>query len=127
MLNQCNFIGHLGRDPEIRYTQSGTAVANISLGCIHKYKDEEQTEWVRGVAFGKLAEIIGEYLETGSKIYMSGRMQTKKWQDKEGNDRYTTEIIISDMKMLGGKSQPAEKQKEPEQEQEDGFDDQIPF
>lgn len=110
MLNQCNFIGRLGNDPEVRYMPDGKAAANISIGCSEKWKDKqtgeqkERTEWVRCSAFGKLAEIMGEYLRKGSLVYVSGKMQTKKWQDQSGNDRYTTEIIISEMKMLGSKS-----------------------
>jgi len=110
MLNQCNFIGRLGNDPEVRYMPDGKAAANISIGCSEKWKDKqtgeqkERTEWVRCVSFGKLAEIMGEYLRKGSLVYVSGKMQTKKWQDQNGNDRYTTEIVVSEMKMLGGKS-----------------------
>lgn len=130
MLNQCNFIGNLGQDPDIRFTANQSAVANISLGCTHKYKDEQHTEWVRGVAFGKTAEIIGEYLKKGSKVYISGRMQTNKWQDKEGNDRYTTEIIINDMKMLdskGANQQSTRPQQDSKSETTDELDQKIPF
>ena len=139
MLNQCNFIGNLGNDPEIRYAASGTTIANISIACSHKYKDEEHTEWVRGVAFGKLAEIIGEYLRKGSQVFISGRMQTKKWEDKDGNNRYTTEIVINDMKMLGNKSggsnaTPSSDSSGSQPEQaakptaaSNDFDDDIPF
>lgn len=110
MLNQCNFIGRLGNDPEVRYMPDGKAAANISIGCSEKWKDKqtgeqkERTEWVRGSAFGKLAEIMGEYLRKGSLVYISGKMQTRKWQDQSGQDRYSTEIVISEMKMLGSKS-----------------------
>lgn len=110
MLNQCNFIGRLGNDPEVRYLPDGKAAASISIGCSEKWKDKqtgeqkERTEWVRCVSFGKLAEIMGEYLRKGSLVYVSGKMQTKKWQDQSGQDRYTTEIVVSEMKMLSSKS-----------------------
>ena len=110
MLNQCNFIGRLGDDPQVRYLPDGKAAATISIGCSEKWKDKqtqeqkERTEWVRCTSFGKLAEIMGEYLRKGSLVYVSGKMQTKKWQDQNGQDRYTTEIVISEMKMLGSKS-----------------------
>ena len=100
MINQCNFIGRLGRDPEIRYTQSGKAVASFSIACSEKRGGEETTEWVNVVAWEKLAEICGQYLVKGSLVFISGRMQTRKWQDKDGGTRYTTEIIAREMKML---------------------------
>lgn len=110
MLNSCNFIGRLGNDPEIKYLPSGGAVASISIGCSEKWRDKEtgqqkeKTEWIRCSAFGKLAEIMGEYLRKGALVYVSGKMQTRKYQDQSGQDRYSTEIVISEMKMLGGKS-----------------------
>jgi single-strand DNA-binding protein len=100
MINQCNFIGRLGRDPETRYTQSGKAVASFSIACSEKRGGEESTEWVNIVAWEKLAEICGQYLVKGSLVYISGRMQTRKWQDQNGNDRYTTEVVAREMKML---------------------------
>ena len=100
MINQCNFIGRLGRDPETRYTQSGKAVASFSLACSEKRGGEETTEWVNVVAWEKLAEICGQYLVKGSLVFISGRMQTRKWQDKDGGTRYTTEIVAREMKML---------------------------
>ena len=100
MINQCNFIGRLGRDPEIRYTQSGKAVASFSLACSERRGGEESTEWVNVVAWEKLAEICGQYLVKGSLVFISGRMQTRKWQDKDGGTRYTTEIVAREMKML---------------------------
>lgn len=103
MINQCNFIGRLGRDPETRYTQSGKAVASFSLACSEKRGSEESTEWVNVVAWEKLAEICGQYLAKGSLVFISGRMQTRKWQDKEGGTRYTTEIVAREMKMLDNK------------------------
>lgn len=108
-LNQCNFIGHLGKDPEVRYLPNGDPVANFSIACSETWKDksgekQEKTEWVRISAFGKLAEIIGQYLVKGSQVFISGKMQTRKWQNKEGQDRYTTEIVANEMKMLGGRA-----------------------
>lgn len=103
MLNQCNFIGRLGRDPEVRYTQSGKAVSSFSIACSEKRGGEETTEWVNVVAWEKLAEICGQYLAKGSLVFISGRMQTRKWQDKEGGTRYTTEIVAREMKMLDNK------------------------
>lgn len=106
-LNLCQFIGRLGADPEVSYTPSGSAVANISLACGDDYKDKntgekvEQTNWIRIVMFGRLAEIAGQYLTKGSQIYVSGKQVTRKWQAKDGSDRYTTEIVASDMQMLG--------------------------
>ena len=110
MLNSCNFIGRLGNDPEIKHLPSGGAVASISIACSEKWRDKEtgqqkeKTEWIRCSAFGKLAEIMGEYLRKGALVYVSGKMQTRKYQDQSGQDRYSTEIVISEMKMLGGKS-----------------------
>jgi len=110
MINKCEFIGRLGQDPELKYSPSGTAFANLSVGCSEKWKDKqtgeqkEHTEWVRCVASGRLAEVCGEYLRKGALIYVSGKMSTRKWQDQSGQDRYTTEIKIFEMKMLGSKS-----------------------
>lgn len=106
-LNQCQFIGNLGRDPETRYLPSGESVCNFSIGVGWKTKDKEGTEWVNVTAFSKLAEICGQYLKKGSHVFIQGRMQTRKWQDKEGNDRYTTEIIADKMQMLGGRPESA--------------------
>jgi len=108
-VNKCIFIGNLGADPETRYTPSGVAVTNIRIAVSETWKDrqsgeqQERTEWVRVVGFNRLAEIMGEYLQKGSQVYVEGRMQTNKWQDQQGNDRYTTEIIANDMQMLGGR------------------------
>jgi single-strand DNA-binding protein len=112
-LNQCNFIGRLGNDPEVRFAKDGKAIANMSIAVSDKYKGEEKTEWVRLVMFGKLAEVAGEYLKKGKEIYVSGKMQTQKWQDKEGNDKYTTEIVCFQMQMLGGRGG---------EEKQDGFE-----
>ena len=108
-INKAILIGNLGNDPDIRYTASGTAIANISLATAESWRDknsgeqQERTEWHRIVFFGRLAEIVGEYLRKGSQIYVEGRIQTRKWQDKEGNDRYSTEVVASEMQMLGGR------------------------
>ena len=105
-VNKAIIIGNLGKDPEIRYAQDGKAIANISIATSEQWKDkqtgekQERTEWHKVTAFGKLGEIIGEYLHKGSKVYIEGRIQTDKWQDKEGNDRYTTKIIAGQMQML---------------------------
>jgi single-strand DNA-binding protein len=108
-VNKAILIGNLGADPETRYTPSGTAVANIRIATTESWKDrqsgeqQERTEWHRIVAFNRLAEIIGEYLKKGSQVYIEGKLQTRKWQDQSGNDRYTTEIVANDMQMLGGR------------------------
>lgn len=111
-VNKVILVGHLGKDPEMRYAASGLAIANFSLATSENRKDKEgnketKTEWHRIVAFGKLAEICGEYLNKGKQIYIEGRIQTNKWEDKEGNTRYTTEIIASTMQMLGSKGDNA--------------------
>lgn len=105
MLNKVMLIGNLGKDPEIRYTQSGTAVATFNVATTERWKDkegqmQESTEWHRVVAWQKLAETCGEYLHKGSKVYIEGKLQTRKWQDQNGNDKYTTEIVANVMKML---------------------------
>lgn len=102
-LNQCQFIGRLGKDVETRYLPEGDAVSSFSLACNWKGRDTEGVEWIRIVAFGKLAEICAEYLHSGSQVYISGRMRTRKWQAKDGTDRYTTEIVADRMQMLGGR------------------------
>jgi len=109
-LNDCKFIGRLGQDVEIKYLPSGSAVANISIAVSDDYKDKsgqkvEQTEWVRITAFGKLAEIMGQYLHKGSKIFISGRMKTRKWTDQQGVEKYSTEIVAENMQMLDGAQQ----------------------
>ncbi|HUW25768.1 MAG TPA: single-stranded DNA-binding protein [Gallionella sp.] len=108
-VNKAILIGNLGKDPEVRYMPSGEAIANITLATTDTWKDksgekQEKTEWHRVSFFGRLAEIVGEYLKKGSPVYVEGRIQTRKWQDKEGQDRYTTEIVADRMQMLGGKS-----------------------
>ena len=104
-VNKVILIGNLGADPETRYLPSGDAVTNIRIATTDTWKDksgekQEHTEWHRVAFFGKLAEIAGEYLKKGSQVYVEGRLQTRKWQDKEGNDRYTTEIVANEMQML---------------------------
>jgi len=149
-VNKVILIGNLGNDPDIRYTAGGAAVANISLATAESWKDknsgeqQERTEWHRIVFFGRLAEIVGEYLRKGSQVYVEGRLQTRKWQDKEGHDRYTTEIVANEMQMLGSKSggaanydsapKPASNNTpepqaatSPSSSPADDFDDDIPF
>ena len=108
-VNKVILVGNLGQKPEIRYTQTNTAVATLSIATSESWKDKdsgeqrEKTEWHRVVFFGKLAEIAEQYLDKGSQLYVEGKLQTRKWQDKEGNDRYTTEILGNEMNMLGGR------------------------
>ena len=137
MLNKALLIGNLGSDPEINYTQSGTAVANLSIAMSERWKDkdgnqQEKTEWHRVVAFGRLAEICGEYLAKGSKIYIEGRIQTRQWEDKDGNKRYTTEIVAREVKFLDGKEQnqggsQGQKQQEQKWQAPSVSDGDIPF
>ena len=106
-LNRITLIGNLGADPEVRYTQNREAIATIRIATTETYKDKssgekkEITEWHRVVFFGRTAEVVGEYLKKGSPVYVEGRIQTRKWQDKAGQDRYVVEILASEMKMLG--------------------------
>ncbi len=106
-VNKVILVGHLGRDPEVRTTQSGMTVANFTLATTEKFKNEEKTEWHRIVTFGKLAEICGQYLTKGKLVFIEGRLQTKDWEDKEGVKRSTTEVVANEMKMLGGKGDSA--------------------
>ncbi len=146
-VNKVILIGNLGRDPEVRYMPSGNAVANVTVATSEVWKDkntgerQERTEWHQVVFYNRLAEIVGEYLKKGSKVYIEGSLRTRKWQDKNtGMDRYTTEIIASEMQMLdsrggGGFEQPAaqggaqaSREKEPAPAGNfDDFDDDIPF
>src|SRR5512141_1615320 len=109
-VNKVILVGRLGKDPETRYMTSGEAVTNVTLATSENWKDksgekQEKTEWHNLVFYRRLAEVAGEYLKKGSQIYVEGKIQTRKWQDKEtGKDRYTTEIIVNEMQMLGGKS-----------------------
>jgi single-strand DNA-binding protein len=108
-VNKVILVGNLGKDPEMRYMPNGDAVANITLGTTDTWKDKttgdkkEATEWHRIVCFRKLAEIAGQYLKKGSEVYVEGSLKTRKWQDKEGQDRYTTEIVADTMQMLGSR------------------------
>jgi single-strand DNA-binding protein len=108
-INKVILVGNLGKDPEVRYMPNGNAVANITLATSESWKDkqtgetQEKTEWHRVVLFRRLGEIAGEYLKKGSQVYIEGKLQTRKWQDSSGNDRYTTEIVANEMQMLGGR------------------------
>ncbi len=108
-VNKVTLIGNLGKDPEVRYAPSGSAIANITLATSRRWKDktsgenQEETEWHRVVFYDRLAEIAGEYLKKGKSVYIEGRLKTRKWTDKEGVEKYTTEIIASEMTMLGGR------------------------
>ncbi len=145
-VNKVILVGNLGRDPEVRYSPNGQAVANVTLATSESWKDkntgekQEKTEWHRIVFFGRLAEIVGEYLKKGAQIYVEGRLQTRKWQDKDGKDRYTTEIVANDMQMLGSRSgagQPSDNLNQDQPPASQGtknapatagdFDDDIPF
>jgi single-strand DNA-binding protein len=138
-LNKVMLIGNLGKDPEVRFTTSGQAVAGFSLATSEKFKGkngewEERTEWHNITLWGKLAEIAGEYLSKGKTIYVEGRLQTRKWQDKSGNDRYTTEIVGDKMQMLspkgeksGGDNSTVPKNSGSGYEEPPFQDDDIPF
>jgi single-strand DNA-binding protein len=140
-INKVILVGHLGADPETRYMPSGGAVTNVRLATSDSWKDkntgeqQDRTEWHNVAFFGRLAEIAGEYLRKGSQVYVEGRLRTRKWQDRDGNDRYTTEIIANEMQMLGGRpgagapakassEAPAPERMGPPDEE---FDDDIPF
>jgi single-strand DNA-binding protein len=152
-INKVILVGNLGADPETRYMPSGKAVTNIRIATSEAWKDkqtgdqQERTEWHAIVLYDKLGEISAEYLRKGSQVYIEGSLRTRKWQDKEGKDRYTTEIIAREMQMLGGRgggggsamagsneSRPArtmapqsEERSSPPAADEGGFDDDIPF
>lgn len=146
-INKVILVGHLGKDPEVRYMPSGGAVANVTVATSDQWKDKqtgeqrERTEWHNVVFYQRLAEIVGEYLKKGSQVYVEGSLRTRKWQDKNGNDRYTTEVIANEMQMLGSRSggSASFNQSEPPQKSEpaaasaagggfsDDFDDDIPF
>ncbi|MGM0676896.1 single-stranded DNA-binding protein [Ectothiorhodospira marina] len=108
-INKVILVGNLGNDPEVKYMPSGSAVANVSIATTDRWKDkqsgemQDRTEWHRVVFFGRLAEIAGEYLRKGSQVYVEGRLQTRKWQTQDGQDRYSTEIVANEMQMLGGR------------------------
>jgi single-strand DNA-binding protein len=150
-INKVILIGHLGADPETRAMPSGMTVANMRLATTESWKDkqsgeqQERTEWHNVALFGRLGEIAAEYLRKGSQVYIEGRLRTRKWQDKEGRDRYTTEIVANEMQMLGGRggagaataaggsSEPAPRAEHAEAAaggagaSRDDFDDDIPF
>lgn len=157
-INKVIIVGNLGNDPEVRYANNGSAIANISVATTDSWKDkntgeqQERTEWHRVVMFNRLGEIAGEYLKKGSQVYIEGRLQTRKWQDQSGNDRYSTEIVANEMQMLGGRGggsdnygggsggggfqagpQSHQSNQQPAQQPasapqpSDGFDDDIPF
>lgn len=144
-VNKVILIGNLGDDPTIRYTQNSTAIANFSVATSEAWKDKqtgeqkELTEWHRCVTYRRLAEIIGEYTKKGSKVYLEGRLQTRKWQDQSGNDRYTTEIVVNELQMLDGRDggqgcgQQQSRQASSQQPQQQNYsqnndlDDSIPF
>ena len=144
-LNHCTFIGRLGKAPETRYLPNGDAVCNFSIAVGERWTDKqsgekkEKTEWINVVTFRKLAEICSQYLEKGQQVYIAGKFRTRKWQDKEGHDRYSTEIVAESMQMLGGKrdessaapkthEQNANDQRAEPEASDAGFeDDDIPF
>lgn len=135
MINKVILIGNLGADPELRYTQSGTPVASFRVATTERWKGQdgqmqEQTEWHSCNAWGKLAEICGKYLQKGSKVYVEGSINTRKWQDKSGNDRYSTEIKVKEMKMLDGKKDGHQSGGEwsgPAPNNNDSNNDSVPF
>jgi single-strand DNA-binding protein len=112
-LNRAEFIGNLARDPEIRFSANGDAIANFSIGVGWKTKDKEGVEWVRVTCFGKLAGIVGDYLKKGSQVYIAGRLSTRKWVNKDGVDQYTTEVVADQMQMLGGRGEQSEPKETP--------------
>ena len=156
-INKVILIGNLGQDPEVKYMPNGGAVTNVTIATSESWKDkntgeqQDKTEWHRVVFFRRLAEIAGEYLKKGSKVYIEGKLQTRKWQDQSGNDRYTTEIVANEMQMLdsrsggasGGDFKPSSNQSSSNQSSSgqssnqqpatapaggfDDFDDDIPF
>ncbi len=147
-VNKVILVGNLGRDPEVKYTASGAAIVNITVATSESWNDKqtnekvEKTEWHRVVAYRRLAEIMGEYLRKGSQVYIEGKLQTRKWQDQNGQDRYTTEIVANEMQMLGSRGDaPANQRSEqggfrsnqPAQQAPSGSggggfdDDDIPF
>lgn len=136
-VNKVILIGQLGQDPECKYLPSGGAVTNISIATSESWKDknsgqvQQRTEWHRIVLFNKLGEIAGEFLRKGSKVYIEGSLRTRKWQGQDGSDRYSTEIVASEMQMLDGKGEQQEKSPETGRQNQqiaaDSFDDDIPW
>lgn len=132
MVNKVILIGNLGADPEIRYTQNGVPVASFSVATTEKWKGQdgqvqEHTEWHKIIAWQRLAEICEEYLTKGSRVYIEGKLQTRKWKDQSGNDRYTTEIVAREMKMLGGGHQDAPSAPQGEEPPVPPFNEDVPF
>lgn len=133
MINKVILIGNVGRDPELRYTASATAVANFSLATERSFKDRDgnrrkETEWHKCVAWARLAEIINEYAQKGRQLYVEGRLQTRSWEDKDGNTRYQTEIVVEEMKLLGGASESHSKVPQGSPASDNApSDDDIPF
>ncbi|MDH3532507.1 MAG: single-stranded DNA-binding protein [Gammaproteobacteria bacterium] len=141
-INKVIIVGNLGGDPETRYMPSGSAVTNLTVATNESWKDKqtgeqkERTEWHKVAMFNRLAEIAAEYLRKGSQVYIEGKLRTRKWQDRDGNDRWTTEIIADEMQMLGGRgegsvpmgsSRDSAPSSPPPQAGPDDFDDDIPF
>ena len=147
-VNKVILVGNLGKDPEVRYSPNGSAMANVTIATAESWKDkqsgekQEKTEWHRVVFFNRLAEIVGEYLKKGSQVYIEGRLQTRKWQGQDGQDRYTTEIVANEMQMLGSRSgggggdtswnqqpsnAPAQQSSPASTPPVDDFDDDVPF
>lgn len=143
-VNKVILIGRLGKDPELRYLTNGDAVTNVSLATSENWKGkdgekQERTDWHNLVFYRRLAEVAGEYLKKGAQIYVEGKIQTRKWQTKDGEDRYTTEVIVHEMQMLGGKAESTDGSGSPRAAQKpsasshasggnfDNFDDDIPF
>jgi len=137
-VNKVIIVGNLGNDPDVRYTADGKAISTISVATTESWKDkntgeqQDRTEWHRIVFFNRLAEIVAEYLKKGSHVYVDGKLQTRKWQDDNGQDRYTTEIVANEMQMLGGRNDQAGAQQQPQQSQQavppaGELDDDIPF
>ncbi len=143
-INKVILVGNLGADPETRYMPSGSAVTNLSVATSESWKDKqtgeqkERTEWHKVAMFNRLAEIAAEYLRKGSQVYIEGKLRTRKWQDRDGNDRWTTEVIADEMQMLGGRGggggsapmssgQDSGPPSAPPQTGPDDFDDDIPF
>jgi single-strand DNA-binding protein len=129
MVNMWQGIGRIGKEPEARRSGEGSAITSFSLACSEKFKtksgeQKEETFWAKCVAFGRLAEIVAEYCQKGSLIYISGKLQERKWQDKDGNDRYTTEVIVREMKLLGGRGEDRQSQV---QHPPMGTDEDLPF
>jgi single-strand DNA-binding protein len=141
-INKVIIVGNLGNDPDTRYMPSGSAVTNLSVATNESWKDKQtgeqkdRTEWHKVAMFGRLAEIAAEYLRKGSQVYIEGKLRTRKWQDKDGQDRYTTEIVADEMQMLGGRGgagggapamNDSSDRSPPPRASGDDFDDDIPF